>query len=832
VSLIARDWNRRYVSPRFEMATTGRFFEAVRSAAERDGVRLRPQSRDMNPIYTGKDVSFIDTKQANRLAENTLIDAEKFATVAALLGARYPTEAVDKAWRQLVFNAHHDGITGSESDQVYLDLLGGWREAWELGRRVLESAVAYIGARIGVGGEGRTVAVFNPSSWPRAGLVTLDLRFDDPGTFGLEVTDTAGAVLPALVEGRSHHPDGSLEEATVAFRAEVPALGYRTCRVIAADANPAGWVATGGFTAENDRYLVEVDPERGGGISRLYDKSTGRELLKPGEVGNELLACDEYPSHPLFGEGPWHLTPSGGVQGTSGSPAEVTMERSPIGQRLAVRTSLAGCRVTQEILLLQGVDRVELRTRLDRFTGQDTLFRVRFPADCEGAMPLSEVGCAVVGRTFGFPEVDSAQVPFTLEYPAANWFALNSCVRVRLEGAEGALRAISVVEVVAPDDAEWAAATDRLITALVGQGVTATVSSPEDARYGSVDIDSNVPDARIALGGLEENRFTEAVLRSAGREYETEVKRQLSATRCARIWVPAERPFDEVWVSNPDLRDARALPVLIVAAADPISCQQAVDDLAADLADGVVELAQPPDLAGGERLADYGVAVMNRGLPGFSIDRQRGLYLSVLRSCSGWPSGIWIDPPRRTLPDGGNFQFQHWSHSFEYALMGFPGDWRTAKVVKAAHDFNHPLIPVLLDPHPGELPEHLSFFEVEPDSVVLSALKPRGNPMASQAGAELDPAEGLVARVYEATGRPAAVTIRSRWQLRDGFLTNLMEETRIPLETQGEAISLAVSGYQVATVGATPTVAPSGRLDRTSLGPVAEPAQPVFSAYW
>ena len=30
------------------------------------------------------------------------------------------------------FNAHHDGITGSESDQVYLDLLAGWREAWEL----------------------------------------------------------------------------------------------------------------------------------------------------------------------------------------------------------------------------------------------------------------------------------------------------------------------------------------------------------------------------------------------------------------------------------------------------------------------------------------------------------------------------------------------------------------------------------------------------------------------------------------------------------------------------------------------------------------------------
>ena len=33
---------------------------------------------------------------------------------------------------QLAYGAHHDAITGSESDQVYLDLLTGWRDAWEL----------------------------------------------------------------------------------------------------------------------------------------------------------------------------------------------------------------------------------------------------------------------------------------------------------------------------------------------------------------------------------------------------------------------------------------------------------------------------------------------------------------------------------------------------------------------------------------------------------------------------------------------------------------------------------------------------------------------------
>src|SRR5437588_8932578 len=45
---------------------------------------------DALPIF-----SFIDTKQAQRLGENTLLAAEKFGTIASLLGARYPGEIIE-----------------------------------------------------------------------------------------------------------------------------------------------------------------------------------------------------------------------------------------------------------------------------------------------------------------------------------------------------------------------------------------------------------------------------------------------------------------------------------------------------------------------------------------------------------------------------------------------------------------------------------------------------------------------------------------------------------------------------------------------------------------
>ena len=143
VTEIHRDWNARYTWPKFLCALPSEFFAAVRDELTERGVEASPQTRDMNPIYTGCHVSYIDTKQANRATEDAVLDAEKFAVFAGLLaGATYPEAALAKAWVQLVYGAHHDAITGSESDQVYLDLLTGWRDAWELGTTARDNALA------------------------------------------------------------------------------------------------------------------------------------------------------------------------------------------------------------------------------------------------------------------------------------------------------------------------------------------------------------------------------------------------------------------------------------------------------------------------------------------------------------------------------------------------------------------------------------------------------------------------------------------------------------------------------------------------------------------
>ena len=163
------------------------------------------------------------------------------------------------------------------------------------------------------------------------------------------------------------------------------------------------------------------------------------------------------------------------------------------------------------------------------------------------------------------------------------------------------VRAVSVAEVVSPTESASAPLARALMVALVRAGVTATCSGADNPRYGDLAVDSNLPDARIALGGPDENAFTAAVLAEADPVYAEELKRQLDATGRARVWVPAAAPLADEWVPGADLRPVRALPVLVIAGSDS---RAAVDSLVEDLADFEIVVDQEaPARAGALRRA-------------------------------------------------------------------------------------------------------------------------------------------------------------------------------------------------------------------------------------
>jgi alpha-mannosidase len=807
VTEIHRDWHQRYVWPRFTTAVPREFFDAVRAEASGSadsGAWITPQTRDMNPVYTGKDVSYIDTKQAQRAIETAVAEAERLGTLAWLAGAPYPHAALDKAWRLLAYGAHHDGITGVESDQVYLDLLGGWREAWELGSAARRDAVARLA---GPAGTGLGVTVANGLARARDGVARVTVPVPDDGTRWLEVRDDAGAPVPSLAEAERRRADGSLAEVTLTFPARaVPALGVRSFSLRPADAPPSPWREVAGTTIENDTYLVTADPGRGGTVSVL-DKRTGARVLSG--PGNELVIQDEYAQHPRHGEGPWHLSPKGPGTGSSSLAARVRAERCELGSRLMASFILDGLEVTQETVLWDHAERVEFRTHIDSYTGHDRLLRVRFPADVPGGLPVYQTATAVIGRSFGVVDVDSADHWYTLDSPAHQWFGLGSAARVRT--GDGLAQAIGVAEVVCPLIPNGLREELReLLVALAAAGVTATCSQADGPRYGAIDVDSNLPDVRIAIGGPDANPFTAEVLSAAGPGYAKALAARLASSPAARLWVPAARSRADAFGPGADVRGSGDLPVLIVAG----DLATAIADLIEDLADTVVDAGEPVDAGlnggadgGAERpvpppLADRSVALMNRGTPGGVVTPDGTLHLSLMRSCSAWPSGIWLDGDRRTAPDGSSFAWQHWSHTFEYALASGPGDWRAAGFNLTSEDYNHDLIAVTgAGPDPGPAGGGLS---VEPGNVTVSAVKPRGNPLASGRMKPLAEvaAEGaaVTVRLRETSGRAATARVRLPGAAA-AWLTDLLEESDgAPLPAEDGAVVVDMPAFGTVTI--------------------------------
>lgn len=174
------------------------------------------------------------------------------------------------------------------------------------------------------------------------------------------------------------------------------------------------------------------------------------------------------------------------------------------------------------------------------------------------------------------------------------------------------------------------------------------------------------------------------------------------------------------------------------------------------------------DLKSGERRS---VAVINQGLPEYEIYNEENdpkLAVTLLR-CVGYLSRRG-DGPQIETPEAQCIG----EHTFHYALLETSGGWEEGKLWKQAHQFNAPLRAVQTDLSQGRegryLPAGLSFLTVEPDTLVVTAIK--------RAEDEL---QQLIVRFFNISDQPVSggrVALRgatAAWKV------NLNEEAREPL---------------------------------------------------
>ena len=161
------------------------------------------------------------------------------------------------------------------------------------------------------------------------------------------------------------------------------------------------------------------------------------------------------------------------------------------------------------------------------------------------------------------------------------------------------------------------------------------------------------------------------------------------------------------------------------------------------------------------------VALLNRGVPSFAVEADGTLHTSLMRSCSGWPSGVWTTHERRSVPDGSNFQLQHWTHTFDYARGGRrrrlaaganPRPQRGVRPAAAGRPSARDGDDAVADgvPGPGSL------MRIAADGVHVDALKLAGNPTPEGSASPPRPRGGAASRRDPGTGRGRGHRIRCR----------------------------------------------------------------------
>jgi alpha-mannosidase len=366
-----------------------------------------------------------ETKRRIRQAEETVLNAEKFASLASLYGREYPHDSMELTWKNLLFDHFHDIMPGSGIAVNYLDAKRNLEDVSRAAGDVTRGSLREIAAHANTQGDGVPVIVFNSLSWPRTDVVEAEAQLPVDAQ-EIAVVDSAGR--PAEVQLLAM--EGETHRAHFLLLATIPALGYQTYFVRAAEkATPIHSLlkASEGsreYTLENLFVRVKIDPQTGC-MTSLFDKQKVSEALAPAETdsggpknstcGNLLQTFVDKPKQwdawnidADFEKQHWDLDTADEVK---------LVEKGPLRAVIRVKNHFQNSTFVRDITLYAGVPRVDVKMQAE-WHEKHILLKVAFPVSAHSNKATFEIPYGSVERpTTRNTPAEQAQ----FEVPAQRW---------------------------------------------------------------------------------------------------------------------------------------------------------------------------------------------------------------------------------------------------------------------------------------------------------------------------------------------------------------------------------------------------------------------------
>jgi alpha-mannosidase len=407
------------ITPEMQFGTAQTFFNDVQSkispespvwnyeAAAKGVTQLPTPSAGQITIPTWKDELYLefhrgvfttqsDHKRNMRDAEEQVLNAEKYASLAWLDGQSYPATDLNDAWKKVLFNQFHDLAAGSGIGIIYKDAQQDYDQVrWatqEVSSKSLETLEAHIDTRTAGPGASESIPlmIVNPLGWERSGLVEADVQMS-AATQDVSVLDSKGRVLPSEIVSS----DRTTNRYHLLIKAnDIPALGYEVLRIIPGKRAFERDLKASGTTLENSSLKVTVDPKTGC-ITSLYDKKSQFETLAQNSCGNELIAFTDKPK--MFDA--WNIDADFDKSPTKLDKADSVqlVESGPLRSAIRVTRTWQSSKFVQDIVLYAGTDEVNIVNDID-WHETHVLLKSAFDLAASGPMATYEIPYGTIER--------------------------------------------------------------------------------------------------------------------------------------------------------------------------------------------------------------------------------------------------------------------------------------------------------------------------------------------------------------------------------------------------------------------------------------------------
>ena len=239
--------------------------------------------------YTSRTMLKLWNRRNELLADAT----EKSASLAQWLGVQtYPQTAINDAWVRNLWQAHHDGITGTSIPNAYLYSMNDYVLVNKTLANLLKTTTGNIVRAMDTQTEGMPVVVYNPLSFQRTDIVEARLTMPAQPE-GLRVFDKDGKEVLSQISSY----DDTTGEVVFLFAATVPSLGYAVYDVRFGEASQLTsslQMNRRSRQLSNGNYRLTLSET--GDPSQLIDLANNRQVLSASQLQMIYDHEDTWPS--------------------------------------------------------------------------------------------------------------------------------------------------------------------------------------------------------------------------------------------------------------------------------------------------------------------------------------------------------------------------------------------------------------------------------------------------------------------------------------------------------------------------------------------------------